>query len=340
MVMKYIYIGLLGLSLLFTSCKQEGVLSTTTVKQGDYITLELGLEGGGVMPAEENPRALMYQGASNKPIIFFGKDGDKVKVQTNLYKGLADGTFKTIFTQPLEWTVANGGTRLIYKGGISVLRDLLQDAKTYHIAAILGEGNEQQFRHSGFGHISRAGKINPIDLSVPVLMQAELVRKGAEGRTIVNKDISSSKFIPRGHLILLSVTNSSSQAVTPFQARYDHVSGSVVTLYSVGLPLDGLNTLIPRFSYAAPEKTNYYQRFTKRYVFRGVEQVAIAPGTTERFVAFTPNFFADPNSKLHILFNAPTGSDKVVDRATPMRHERLVEQEKGILLRYDIEVIP
>lgn len=341
MVMKYVYIGLLGLSLLFTSCKQEDVLSTTTVKQSDYITLELGLEGGGVMPAEEDPRALMYQGASNKPTIFFGNDGDKVKVQTNLYKGLADGTFKTIFTQPLEWTVANGGTRLVYKGGISVLRGLLQDAKTYHIAAILGEGNQQKFGHSGFYHISRAGKINPIDLSVPVLMQAELVRKGGEGRTIVNKDISSSKFIPRGHLILLSVTNSSSQAVTPFQARYDHVNGGVVTSYSVGLPLDGVNTLIPIFNYPEPERTNYYpRRFTKRYVFRGVEQVAIAPGTTERFVSFAPNFFADPDSKLHILFNAPTGSDKVVDRATPLLHEPSVEQKKGILLRYDIEVIP
>lgn len=339
MILKYTFLGLLGLSLFFTSCKQEEVMSTAVVKQDDYMTLQLALQSDAdITSGEEDARAQMYLGSGNKPTIFFGNDGDKVKVQTNLYKGLADGTFKTIFTQALDWTVTNGGTRLVYKGGISILRNLLQDAKTYHIVAMLGVGDNQQFRHSSFWDISR-GKINPLELSVPMLMQADLVRQGVEGRTLVNKDISRSRFIPRGHLILLSVTNSSSQAVTPFQAQYDHVGGSVVTMYSVGLPLDGGNTLIPRFNYAAPEQTNYYRRFTKRYVFRGVEQVAIAPGTTQRFVAFTPNFFADPNSKLRILFNAPTSSDKVIDRLLPVPSP-ISEQVKGIILRHDVEVIP
>lgn len=341
---KYIFSALLGLSLLFTACKQDEVLSTTESNQEEYITLELGLEGGGVITSEEeDSRALMYLGAANKPTIFFGKDGDKVKVQTNLYKGLADGTFKTIFTQPLEWTVTNDGTRLIYKGGISILRGLLQDAKTYHIVAMLGERNEQSFRHSGFYHMSRSGKIKPADLNVPMLLQADLVRQGVEGRTVVNKDISRSKFIPRGHLILLSVTNSSSQPVTPFQVRHNQVRGNIATSYFIGLPPDGEKTLLPRFNYV-PERTNYFTSGigrTRRYVFRGVEEVAIAPGTTERFVSFIPTYFGDTDPKLLIIFNnAPEVWDKVVDRIVPVKGEHYAEQQKGMLLRYDVEVIP
>lgn len=334
---KFIIGSMMALHLLFTSCSKErnepANPQQTQAKDITYIELGVGSDQG------NDARALIYnQRTDNTKVprlkIFWGNDGDKVKVFTVIStEERSRGMFKVIYKGPLEWVAQNNGTRLVYKGKIGVPTADIEGKNMLYISALpYKEGGDNEFRKSdGFVALDGSGQTNPADLDIYTMMETNLKRVEVNSNRFVNANDQiqyPSVFRTYGHFVTVTIHNNLSTPITPKRAKYDFITSSNnPMLFSVRTSfIDEAYDLLALFSYEEGEQVhNGPFRLARNklrdtpYHYESFPEQSIAPGTTKHYIMWFPNYYelGEMETKLSFEFMETEAQQAIVVTGIP-----------------------
>lgn len=219
--------GLLSLPLILGACSKsepKGV-DNTTEEGAEYETVTLSM-GSDMEGDNESARLGFYEGTQNgKPFakLSFGVDGQKHKVHTAIYSI----NNRVVYKGYLDWTITRNGTRLEYNGPLKINKIRLSDPSVDDRLRLVAipTNTDLAFRSptsvfavfnqdAQIAEVSASGTATPS--SMPYVMSTTVKRKGLHGvdsRTLVNADLATAKFKPKGNLVRFRVTNSTNQSI-------------------------------------------------------------------------------------------------------------------------------
>lgn len=307
-------------------------VQTEANKDLTYIELNVGTSDS------DEARTLVYNANTDNSLhpklkIFWGNDGDKVKVLTVISKDVNGVGLKVLHKAPLEWEITRGGTRLVYKGKIPIPTAELTGVNELYLSALAGkEQSDNEFRKGdGFTALNGSGQANPVDLDVPMLMEIALQRSSANPNRFINHPSggeTNNKFVPYGDLLTVTIHNHLDIPITPTRAKYDFVSpGSEPMQLSVKTSFldeaDGQRNL---FEYITAETVFNGPLMRGRvlirntpYQYDGFPAMSIAPGATQHYVIWYPSYtdLGREKTKLSFEFLEQAASQALVVVARP-----------------------
>lgn len=292
---KYIFGGLFAISLSLASCSKEATEPSQQAAQSEeYVEYELNLTS-----EEDNARVLLYGEDLNTPPkynLFFGNDGDKVKVQTGIYVVDSKNQHEELFNEALDWEITRNGKRLVYKGKIPIVKDKISTSSKIKLIALAGrEGKEQLYtKTNGFFALKDLTKVSPLSLDIPMLMFTDLKVAETQEKTLVSnatQTYNKSIFVPYGTIVRVTISNKLNIPITPTRALYKY-RGEVLTSYYLRFT-DNKTQPIDNTKEGGRIKTGMYGPTGQREYLHEPFPIGavIAPNTTEHFIYWCPNFF-------------------------------------------------
>lgn len=304
----------------------------TEAKDLTYIELNVG------SAESEEARTLVYNANTDNSLhpklkIFWGNDGDKVKVLTVISKYVDGVGFKVLHKAPLEWEITHGGTRLVYKGKIPIPTAELTGVNELYLSALAGkEQSDNEFRKGdGFTALNGSGQANPIDLDVPMLMEIGLQRSSSDPNRFINHPSggkTNNKFVPYGDLLTVTIHNHLDIPITPTRAKYDFVSKrdepmqlSVKTSF---LDESGDQTTLIEYTtgetvFNGPLMRGRTLIRNTPYQYEGFPAMSIAPGATQHYVIWYPSYtyLGQQDTKLSFEFLEQEANQALTVSASP-----------------------
>lgn len=318
---KYIIAGMMALSLLFASCSKESnepAAVQTETKDLTYIELNVG------SAESEEARVLLYNDQHSntefpKPKLYWGNDGDKVKVRTLVarYEG---SLLKPIFNDVLEWVITRGGTRLEYKGKIAIPTAELAGVNRLFLTAFADmEENEREFLKTGFREFDGLGRINYLDMDIPMIMETELKKAPSNPNRFINDDSGSvlNKFVAYGDLLNVTIHNNLDIPITPTRARYSSSNSQLTTGFIFGVSDQSVSHQTDLLLY---EASRYVPNSRTRVNYENFPAGgSIAPGDTRHYIIWYPNYteFGGRSIKLSFEFLEQAASQALIVSASP-----------------------
>lgn len=219
----------MAFTLFSVSCSKgnnEPIGAQTQAKEYEYIELDVSSANS------EETRVLLYNEDDSRETpkikLFWGRDGDKVRVQTAIAK--YDGNdYVSIFNETLDWEVARGGTRLVYKGKIGILKEDLVGVRELTLTAFAGkEGKEFEFnKWNAFLPLNGEGQVNSVEVDMPLVMDTFLERSSANPSRFVNSpspEDGKNVFKPYGDILAVTIRNNLDIPITPIRAKHDYIT--------------------------------------------------------------------------------------------------------------------
>lgn len=226
---KYILGSLMAFTLFSASCSKENIEPIgveTQAKEYEYIELDVSSADS------DEARVLLYNEDDSRETpkikLFWGRDGDKVRVQTAIAKH--DGNdYVSIFNEALDWEVARGGTRLVYKGKIGIPKEDLVGVRKLTLTAFAGkEGKEFEFnKWNTFLPLNGEGQVNSVEADMPLVMDTFLERSSANPNRFVNSpspEDGKNVFQPYGDILAVTIRNNLDIPITPIRAKHDYTT--------------------------------------------------------------------------------------------------------------------
>lgn len=293
----------MALTLFSVSCSKENIEPIgveTQAKEYEYIELDVSSADS------EEARVLLYNEDDSRETpkikLFWGRDGDKVRVQTALAKH--DGNeYVSIFNEALDWEVARGGTRLVYRGKIGIPKEDLVGVRELTLTAFAGkEGKEYEFhKWNTFVPLTGGGQVNSVEVYMPLIMDTFIQRSSVNPNRFINHHAPWEKendarnvFKPYGDILAVTIRNNLDIPITPTRAKHDYTtSGMLVSSVArfeerssllLGLWSSGQGRSIPNGQRVrgTRELSYNYDSFPSG--------ASIAAHTTQRYIIWCPDY--------------------------------------------------
>lgn len=291
----------MALTLFSVSCSKgnnEPIGAQTQAKEYEYIELDVSSADS------EEARVLLYNEDDSRETpkikLFWGRDGDKVRVQTAIAKH--DGSeYVSIFNEALDWEVARGGTRLVYKGKIGIPKEELVGVRELTLTAFAGkEGKEYEFhKWNTFVPLTGGGQVNAVEGYMPLIMDTFIQRSSANPNRFINhhapwerEDDARNVFKPYGDILAVTIRNNLDIPITPIRAKHDYITSNMLvssvaafeerssTLF--GLWGAGQGRFIPNGQRSGGVRVYNYDSFPSG--------ASIAAHTTQRYFIWYPDY--------------------------------------------------
>lgn len=376
MIYRYLILGMATLSLLFASCKQEDLQPSAQEAAEEYQYVEVDLSTG----VDEDDLRILFSGDASSSIpkvnFSYGKNGDKVRVRTCIYRQetrfnpstRSNENFNVIgHDEVLEWTVDRDGKGLVYKGKVRLPKAWIssREGGSLHVYCLIGDDDPNYVYRTTARLLPLKSytKLNPLDMKIPSLGGATLrwadEKRGRLVSLYLRNPEGSTDFVRNnylhtyGDIIMITVKNNLGIPISPTRLQhyisYPRVLGYPVLVGASVEPLasgfsDGLTHGTYVYDLTAvgtrlrPNEVKYYYNYFP-------DGTTIAPGATEHYFVWYPNYALhggsrDTHSYLWCQFIEPEATSQVRLSSYPDASEIDVQGAMYVtqILRWTFEV--